>query len=202
MQKILVIDDEPLFRASLGPILAHSGYEMLECENGAQGIALARTNQPDLVLCDVNMKGVNGYLTLHALRHDPKLAAIPFILMTGMPDNDGILQAMQMGADGYLHKPFSADELLKLIATRIAERKNVRKEVETKLAELRAEAAAQTPGTTSNLIKRILEMCDLIVNNQRHMEPDEIATLIKEIQKSTLRLNTAIRANPSPATSS
>jgi DNA-binding response OmpR family regulator len=193
MAKILVIDDEQEFRASLAPILAMQGYEMLECDNGARGIALARTDPPDLILCDVNMKGVNGHLTLHAVRHDPKLAATPFILMTGLPDNDGIIQAMQMGADGFLHKPFTPDELLRLIASRISQRRNVKKEVETKLAELRAEAAALTPGTPANLIKRILELCDLVVGNHTQMEREEVVTLVREIQKISVQLNTAVR---------
>ncbi len=200
MPKILVIDDELEFRASLAPILAIQGYEMLECDNGAKGIALARVDRPDLILCDVNMKGVNGYLTLHAVRHDPKLASIPFILMTGLPDNDGIIQAMQMGADGFLHKPFTPEELLKLIASRINQRQDVRKEVETKLAELRAEAAALTPGTPPNLIKRILDLCDLIVGKHAQMEREEVVTLIREIQKLGLQLNTAVRRAASCAT--
>jgi len=199
MHKILVIDDEQAFRESLAPILTLNGYEVLECDNGARGVALARTHQPALILCDVNMKGVNGYLTLHAVRHDPKLAATPFILMTGIPDNDGILQAIQIGADGFLHKPFSAEELLKLITSRLSERQNVRKEVETKLAELRAEAAALTPGSPSNLIKRVLELCNLITGNHGHMEPEEVVALIKEIQKLALQLNAELRRTPSCA---
>jgi len=65
--------------------------------------------------------------------------------------------------------------------------------VETKLAELRAEAAALTPGTPANLIKRILELCDLVVGNHTQMEREEVVTLVREIQKISVQLNTAVR---------
>ena len=82
MKRILVIDDEEWLREMVHLALSQKGFEVVEAENGAVGIEKARKELPDLILCDVNMEKVDGYLTLSALRSEPATAAIPFILMT------------------------------------------------------------------------------------------------------------------------
>ena len=66
------------------------GFEVIEAANGLEGIELARKELPDLILCDINMGKVDGYLTLSSLRNEAPTAAIPFILMTGLADNAGM----------------------------------------------------------------------------------------------------------------
>ena len=92
MNKILVIDDEEWLREMVQMALRQKGFDVVEAENGAVGIDVARRELPDLILCDVNMEKVNGYLTLSALRNEPATSAIPFILMTGLADNAGMLK--------------------------------------------------------------------------------------------------------------
>ncbi len=89
MKKILVIDDEEWLREMIQLALRQKGYEIAEAENGAVGIEVAKKILPDLILCDVNMEKVDGYLTLSSLRSDPSTAAIPFILMTGLAAGRG-----------------------------------------------------------------------------------------------------------------
>ena len=71
MKKILVIDDEEGLREMVHMALAQKGFEVIEAENGAVGIDKARKELPDLILCDVNMEKVDGYLTLSSLRNEP-----------------------------------------------------------------------------------------------------------------------------------
>ncbi len=112
MAKILVIDDEEAFRGSLMTILEKKGFDVLEAPSGAIGVQLARTHLPDLVLCDVNMGGVGGNLTLYALRRDPQIAATPFILMSGFQYNTDPPPGIDRGADAFLTKPFSIEKLM------------------------------------------------------------------------------------------
>ena len=90
MKRILVIDDEPWLREMVRLALVEKGFDVIEAENGTLGIEKARKELPDLILCDVNMEKVDGYLTLMSLRNEPATSAIPFILMTGMADNAGM----------------------------------------------------------------------------------------------------------------
>src|SRR5688572_15144394 len=115
MPKILVIDDEEAFRASLMAILEHKGFEVLQAASGAIGVQLARAHLPDVILCDVNMTGVGGNLTLYALRRDPQIASIPFILMSGYVSSGTAPPGIERGADGFLAKPFSTEKLVSTI---------------------------------------------------------------------------------------
>ena len=97
---------------------------------------MARKELPDLILCDVNMDKVDGYLTLSSLRNEAPTAAIPFILMTGLADNAGMRHGMELGADDYLPKPFTIDGLYAAVDARLKKAQTVREEAERKLAAL------------------------------------------------------------------
>ena len=137
MKKILVIDDEEWLREMVHMALREKGFDVIEAENGAAGIEVARRELPDLILCDVNMEKVNGYLTLSALRSEPATAAIPFILMTGLADNAGMRHGMELGADDYLPKPFAIEALYAAVDARLKKAQALRQEAEKKLADLR-----------------------------------------------------------------
>src|SRR5438874_2700736 len=112
MSTILVIDDDEAFRNILAKTLQKQGLEVVQAATGAQGVQLARTDAPDLILCDVELGGVGGNLVLYAVRRDPQLAHIPFILMSGHGlGGDTALPGTERGADGFLAKPFSPAKL-------------------------------------------------------------------------------------------
>src|SRR5438552_16595283 len=112
MSKILVIDDDAAFRSVLATMLEKQGLEVLQAASGAEGVQLARTDTPNLILCDVELGGVGGNLVLYAVRRDPQLAHIPFILMSGHGlGGDTALPGTERGADGFLAKPFSPAKL-------------------------------------------------------------------------------------------
>src|SRR5512135_337832 len=119
MKRILVIDDEEWLREMVRLALTQKGYDVLEAGNGVDGVDMARRELPDLILCDVNMQKMDGYLTLSVLRNEPSTAAIPFILMTGLADNAGMRHGMELGADDYLPKPFSIEELFAAVEARL-----------------------------------------------------------------------------------
>ncbi len=131
MKKILVIDDEEWLREMIQLALRQRGYEVIEAHNGHDGIEKARAELPDLILCDVNMGKVDGYLTLAALRTEAPTAAIPFILMTGLADNAGMRHGMELGADDYLPKPFTTEVLYAAVEARLKKSQTVRDEAET-----------------------------------------------------------------------
>ena len=131
MKKILIIDDEEWLREMIQLALRQRGYEVVEARNGHEGIEKARAELPDLILCDVNMGKVDGYLTLAALRTEAPTAAIPFILMTGLADNAGMRHGMELGADDYLPKPFTTEVLYAAVEARLKKSQTVRDEAET-----------------------------------------------------------------------
>ncbi|HEY9703065.1 MAG TPA: response regulator, partial [Allocoleopsis sp.] len=119
MRKILVIEDELGIRENIVEMLDMEGFQPLEAENGKIGLELATIEKPDLILCDVMMPKMNGYDVLIQLRENSNTAAIPFIFLTAKSDKNDFRKGMQLGADDYLTKPCSTDELLQAINTRL-----------------------------------------------------------------------------------
>ncbi len=120
MRKILVIEDEPQMRRNLVTILRLEQYQPLPAENGATGIELARSEIPDLILCDVMMPALDGYGVLKELHNDPATMNIPFIFLTAKGERADVRSGMNLGADDYLVKPVDKTDLLRAIQTRLA----------------------------------------------------------------------------------
>jgi len=116
---ILVIEDDAVTRNLFLDSLKTEGYDTISAENGRIGIQLAQEHLPDLVICDIIMPDMDGYDVLNALRQDPLTAIIPFIFLTGSDTKDALRKGMELGADDYLTKPSTVEQLLKAINTRL-----------------------------------------------------------------------------------
>jgi DNA-binding response OmpR family regulator len=118
MKKILVVEDERVLQKNIIKILRLEGFEVIGADDGASGVACARQESPDLIVCDVMMPEMDGYQVLKTLQEDVNTALIPFIFLTAKTDRSDMRQGFEMGADDYLVKPFDADELLRAIEAR------------------------------------------------------------------------------------
>jgi DNA-binding NarL/FixJ family response regulator len=119
MKKILVIEDEPEMRRNITTILRLEKFHALAAENGQLGVALARKEKPDLILCDVMMPELDGHGVLQALREDAALVTTPFIFLTAKGEKTDVRSGMDLGADDYLTKPVAKADLLKAINARL-----------------------------------------------------------------------------------
>ena len=119
MTTILAIEDEASIRANLQDILELEGFDVLTAANGKVGIELAQMHRPDLIICDVSMPELNGYDVLVALRQDASTVEIPFVFLTANASRSDFRKGMSLGADDYLTKPFTPNELREAIAIRL-----------------------------------------------------------------------------------
>ena len=119
MKKILVIEDEEFVRENILELLDAEGFDVFGAQNGHIGVDLAKAKMPDLILCDVMMPGLDGYGVLTTIRQDPLMAAIPFIFLTAKAAKADFRQGMELGADDYITKPCTVQQLLKAIAVRL-----------------------------------------------------------------------------------
>jgi DNA-binding NarL/FixJ family response regulator len=122
--KILVIEDEPQMRKNICTILQMEGFDVHNAPDGRQGVHQAKTLKPHLILCDVMMPELDGHGVLEALRQDPDTAAIPFIFLTAKGEKKDFRAGMNLGADDYLAKPVTTDELLTAINARLQRQKD------------------------------------------------------------------------------
>lgn len=177
MRKILVIDDEEWLREMIQLALRQHGFEVIEAENGEKGIAVAKKELPDLILCDVNMDKVDGYSTLSALRSESSTATIPFILMTGLADQAGMRHGMELGADDYLPKPFTIDALYAAVDIRLKKVNVVRQEAEKKLADLRENISMMLPHELRTPLNGILAYGEILNSDAESLQPAEISEM-------------------------
>lgn len=108
---VLVIDDEPSFCAVVCEILRLCGFDTHQALGARHAMGILEEIRPDLILTDIMMPDVDGLSLLRQLRADPLLYAIPTVVLTARCEPAHLDAAMQAGADGYLKKPFSAQEL-------------------------------------------------------------------------------------------
>src|SRR5271157_3940299 len=114
---ILIIDDEPSGRRALESLLLGQGYGLAFASNGSEGLSLANRLEPDLIVLDVMMPGMDGLEYLRVVRGSPRLAEIPIILVTALDDRSSRLAGLEAGADDYIVKPFDRIELRTRIRT-------------------------------------------------------------------------------------
>ncbi|HBL14590.1 MAG TPA: response regulator [Cyanobacteria bacterium UBA11162] len=119
MTKILVIEDEPTVRENIIELLDAEGFDASAAENGSVGLNLAQQQLPDLILCDVLMPELDGYGVLSALRSQSVTANIPFIFLTAKAAKTDFSEGIKLGANAYLTKPFTLEELLDAIAVHV-----------------------------------------------------------------------------------
>jgi DNA-binding response OmpR family regulator len=110
--KILIVDDEPQNVKLIGLMLQRRGYEIVAARSGTQALAKAQTENPDLVILDIMMPGMDGYEVCRQLRAGPNTASLPIIMFTAKTTVDDKVAGFQAGADDYLTKPIHPDELV------------------------------------------------------------------------------------------
>lgn len=118
-KKILIIEDDEDVRKDLEIILTEEGFQVQSAKNGKCGIDLAHSHKPDLIISDIMMPEITGYDVLAALSKDKNTQAIPFIFLTAKVEKEDIRKGMQLGADDYIFKPFTIDDILNAIKTRL-----------------------------------------------------------------------------------
>lgn len=116
---ILIIEDDPLLCKNMELILQMEGFEVRTAPNGVIGQALIAEKKPDLILCDILMPGMDGHTLLEEIKKTPDLCDILFIFVTALSEHADIRRGMLAGADDYLTKPFSTDDLITSVNGRL-----------------------------------------------------------------------------------
>ncbi|MBT2679890.1 response regulator transcription factor [Bacillus sp. ISL-35] len=109
MKTILIVEDEQTISRVLAVYLKHEGYEVIQANDGGDGLALFAQRKPDLVLLDIMLPGMDGWALLKEIR---KTSACPVIMLTALGDIDYRLKGLNQGADDYISKPFVGEEVV------------------------------------------------------------------------------------------
>jgi DNA-binding NarL/FixJ family response regulator len=177
MKRILVIEDEPEMRRNLLTILKMEKYQPLGAENGKVGLQLARSEKPDLILCDVMMPELDGYRVLRALREDPSTRITPFIFLTARGEKIDQRSGMDLGADDYLTKPVAKNDLLNAVTARL------RRAEQQAQQEFKPDFSSYEPLQRLELTPRVAEVLLWVAQGKTNAD---IATILG-ISESTVK---------------
>ncbi len=120
MKTVLLIEDDSALRENTAELLELAGYTVFTAPNGKIGIEKAKTENPNVIVCDIMMPEIDGYGVLQAVSLEEKTKHIPFIFLSAKTEHKEIRRGMDMGADDYLTKPFDEEELMSAIESRLA----------------------------------------------------------------------------------
>ena len=110
-RKILIVDDEPNVRRLLHTLLKKK-FTVVEAEDGKQAVKMAGLEKPDLILMDIMMPKMDGYTSCYTLKQEPATRSIPIIMLTAIDLKLNLQLSEEIGADGYITKPFNSRDLL------------------------------------------------------------------------------------------
>jgi two-component system, NtrC family, sensor kinase len=134
--RILIVDDEKAVREMIASALTRSGLEAVTAASVSEGLEVVHQRIPDLIISDVCMEGGDGFSFLETVRRNPRTEAIPFIILTGHPDPEGMLRGIENAVDGYIPKPLSLGSLITAVQKRLSRERAIRRdasEIKTQL---------------------------------------------------------------------
>ncbi len=188
MAKILVIEDEIDICANVVEILELEGFEMLYAHHGDNGIDLAFTHRPDLVLCDIMMPGLDGYQVLMALRDNPATSITPFVFLTAKADWSAMRHGMALGADDYLTKPFTVRDLVAAVTTRLEKQQQMVQRYASALENLRGSIFGMLPHELRTPLAGILGYAELLMEDTTTFSAQHVSEIAERIFTSGMRL--------------
>ena len=180
---VLIIDDEAVNIQVLSDFLEEQGIDIMVAKNGVDGISRAKKGQPDLILLDMRMPGMDGYEACHQLKSDEATSEIPIIFMTGLTELDDKLKAFAIGGVDYVTKPFQQSELLARISVHL-QISNLKNELADK--NMRLEGALDTGNVVNVAIGVLME--------QKGISRDEAFEMIRS-QARAQRVKVTVIAN-------
>jgi signal transduction histidine kinase len=174
MTKILIVEDDPQIREEVLFWLSLEDYEAIGASNGREGVELAQSYRPDLIISDIMMPEKDGYRVLLEVRTQPATALTPFIFLTAKQEKADIRYGMELGADDYITKPFEREEFLRAIQARLNRQQQYAHESEEQVNRLRQNFLRTLPHELRTPLVGILGIGELLMQDADSLTPAEI----------------------------
>ena len=193
MKRVLIIEDNDALREEVVDWFTFEGFDIDSANNGKDGIRLALANNPDLILCDIMMPEMDGHQVLEELRNRSETQLTPFIYMTALSERKNIRSGMEQGADDYITKPFTREELLSAVNTRLNKSGCITEQTDQALGELRNSLILNLPHELRTPLNGILGFGQMLRDNSDSFDASEITDIGNHIYNSANRLYHLIR---------
>ncbi|WP_338647698.1 hybrid sensor histidine kinase/response regulator [Flavobacterium sp. KS-LB2] len=183
--KVLIIDDESSIREMLNEILSIEDYDVIAAANGQEALEILDYWVPDVILCDIMMPVMDGFLFYEIVNENKSLCAIPFVFLTAKRDHETMQECMLNGVDAFLSKPFKIEDLKKVLKNKIQRFVQI-KNANTNLYTGEKKYFSHEVNTPLN---GILGVVNLLLKNHDRLDKNEIVDFYNCIKISGERLN-------------
>ncbi|MCB1191880.1 MAG: response regulator [Leptospiraceae bacterium] len=188
MEKILIIEDEEPLRNRLVRTIELEGYHPLAASGGIEGIKIAKSNLPDLIICDIMMPDLDGYGVYDELKKHIDTSTIPFIFLTAKVEKSDIREGMNLGADDYITKPFDIEDLMTSVKIRLEKKKTSDVISKKKLEEVKMNLSLSLPYELITPLINILGTSEQLKSGYGSMNDFTIREMLDHIHRSGKRL--------------
>jgi two-component system, sensor histidine kinase and response regulator len=186
---VLLIEDDQFLREEALAWLHFEGYNAIGAANGIEGVRLAQVHRPDLVVSDIMMPEKDGFAVLTEMRSHPETLLVPFIFLTARAERSDVRHSMQLGADDYITKPFSREELLNAIESRLLRQAAHAEQAKESLDELRRVLNYTLPHEMRTPLNAILGFAELLSLDAGTLSNKVVAEIAGHILHSGRRLH-------------
>lgn len=191
--KILIIEDDPEIRTSLHDLLEFHQHTVFDAPDGIEGVRLAKSILPDLIFCDIAMPVMDGYDVITAIRQHPPCSEVSFIFLTARTNRADYRHGMHLGADDYITKPFSEQDIVEAISARVRRQQPSRERIARLLAERQIVADASWSHELMTPLCGILAGLELLESAPNPPDPVELKKTIAIIRAGAERQHTLAR---------
>ncbi|TAE28976.1 MAG: hybrid sensor histidine kinase/response regulator [Candidatus Kapaibacterium sp.] len=191
-RKVVIIDDDSTTLETIEHILMVYNFAVFTANGGTEGIGVVQRTQPDIILCDVIMHDMSGFEVLAELRKHSATATIPILMLSAKHELTDIRTGMQLGADDFLTKPFSVDDLLSSINTRLEKHERITYQANQQLKQLRENIALVLPHEFRTPLNSIIGFGELLTSQYDRLERSEAMEMLTTMVSAGYRLSVLV----------
>ncbi|MBS1536190.1 MAG: response regulator [Bacteroidetes bacterium] len=188
MKKILIIDDHDYILESTALLLRFEGYDVITATNGSIGVETALATLPDMVLCDISMPELDGFGVLNQLRATKEFESTPFIFLTARAEKSDMREGMARGADDYLVKPYTRDELVAAVNSLWEKRSKLERRFGERIEEVTRNVTYALPHEFRIVLNQVMGSASYLKSIAQSATSDNIEEMTQDILESAQRL--------------
>lgn len=188
MKKVAVIDDQDYILESTQLLLEFEGYTVRTASNGKKGIELIEEFLPDLILCDISMPEMDGYGVLDYVRSHQALSSTPFVFLTARAERSVMRAGMGRGADDYLIKPYTRDELIAAVSVQFEKRTRIEQKMTERAGEVARNVTYALPHEFRIVLNQVMGSAKYLKSIANAATPPQIVEMTDDILSSSQRL--------------
>ncbi len=192
MANILLIENEIDLRDQVAEYLSYEGFDVICAANGVEGLEMAQANHPDLIVSDIAMPVMDGYGVLAELQKQPEMARIPFIFLSAKAERLSVRHGMELGADDYVTKPFTAEELIGAIRSRLRKQEIVVQATTYELDRIKTQLAKTVSVDLRTPVASIMATQRILADQWGTLSLDEVNQLFNTLQDNSHQLHHVI----------